>query len=284
MSTGLFKKISAPKRVSRSSPARTAQWYTWSPAALQALRALSKSLAKFEPPSIIHLRRRRGYDYTFTLAHTRISKSPAGRDLAELTNSLLSMKPPDEVVFFTGLLDEQIDGQTLHYLIAILRDTITKKLRSEWGALYAPLATVGEDAGDFPLHCDLYVPELLWNIFEDVPTDGSGAAMFLESKKLLEILSGLKTVPTRTLTGIQKCLTKTLVSDRYTWFYDQLHGDDHPWTAALGRRLRESATSVCLGRGEGYLLHDRLWLHGRQKPKGSVSKKRVHRLVFDVEG
>src|SRR6188474_3055603 len=122
MRTELFREISAPKRVSRSPLARTAPWFTWSPAALRALRALSKSFAKFQPPSIVHLRRRRGYDYTFTLAHTQISKSPAGRDLAELANSLLSMKPPDKVAFFTGLLDEQIDGQTLHYLIAILRD------------------------------------------------------------------------------------------------------------------------------------------------------------------
>src|SRR5262245_27757584 len=124
----LFKEISAPKRVSRSPLARTARWLTWSPVALRALRALSKSLAKFQPPSIVHLRRRRGYDYTFTLAHTRISKSPAGRDLTELANSLSSMKPPDEVVFFTGLIDEQIDGQTLHYLIAIVRDAIVKRL------------------------------------------------------------------------------------------------------------------------------------------------------------
>jgi len=41
-------------------------------------------------------------------------------------------------------------------------------------ALYAPL-TPGNN-GEFPLHCDMYIPKRLFNVFDDVPDDDSGAS------------------------------------------------------------------------------------------------------------
>jgi len=211
-----------------------------------------------------------------------MANSPLGCDIAELARGLTELPPPEGVYFFAGLLDGQINGQTLHYLFAIMRDAIAEQAKSPWAALYAPLATVGEDAGDFPLHCDMYVPEMLWNVFEDVPRDGSGAAIFLQTKELLRILDKMKSFPRPLLNSVRYCFTTPLENDRYKWLYDKLHGQKHAWTAALGRRLSKRQIRISMRKGDGYLVHDRRWLHGREEPTIAVSKKRVHRLVFDV--
>lgn len=244
---------------------------------------LQKRLDGYEPPKLVHLRRRQQYDYTYTLSHARLRDSALGCDIASLASELLRWQVPQAILLFSGLVNKQIGGRTLHYILSALRDAIVDQKASPWAALYAPLGDVGE-AKEFPLHCDMYVPELLWNVFEDVPADGSGASMFLRTEVMFDTISAMKSFPNARARKIRSCLESRQTSDRFQWLYDQLHGSWHPWTRELERHFASKRERMVFARGEGYLLHDRRWLHGRERPSGVVSTKRVHRLVFDVDG
>ena len=278
----LFRVVTPPHRIRSSRLLRESRCYTWSPDAVSLLRFLRRDLTKAGRPHIIHLQRGQGYDYTYSLSHTSLLDSDVAEDIAELTKKLIAIRPPLSVVFFSGLIDEHITGRVIHYLFAIMRDVLARTARSQWAAIYAPSASVGDDAGDFPLHCDLYVPEMLWNIFEDVPTDGSGAAVFLETRTMLDIMQQVESLPPSTVRAVEKCLTTRSRRDRYDWFYNKLYGPEHPWAQELTHRMLKERARVGLAKGDGYLIHDRTWLHGREALSSAVSTKRFHRLVFDV--
>jgi hypothetical protein len=246
------------------------------------LRKLSRALRKFDRPRIVHLKRGRGYDYTYTLNHTNILDSPLAQGFVELVNKLVGFHVDASIHLLCGLIDEHVTGEVIHYLFAMLRDVIVEKGRSPWSALYTPLGDVGDGIGEFPLHCDLYVPEMLLNIFDDVPSDGTGATVLLETRKMLEIIRQIDSFPASTVRSIRRCLTMPSRRDRFNWFYNVLHGPEHPWTNELNSRMQKELITFRLTRGDGYLIHDRAWLHGREAPSTSVSTKRIHRLVFDV--
>ncbi|MEJ7609069.1 MAG: hypothetical protein WKF37_23045 [Bryobacteraceae bacterium] len=74
-------------------------------------------------------------------------------------------------------------------------------------------------------------------------------------------------------------LTNRAGHDRYDELFDILHGV-HPWSFKLRRALLASQIRIKLYRGEGYLLDDRKWLHGRDPQSTGVDTSRMHRLAF----
>jgi hypothetical protein len=124
MPTQIFNKIPLPERMLNVPLATDSSWYTWSADARCILSALGGALANIEPPRLVHLKNGRGYDYTFSVAHTGLLETPVGCDVASLAAVLLELSPPKEIIFFTGLLDEHISGHILHFLFALIRDAI----------------------------------------------------------------------------------------------------------------------------------------------------------------
>ena len=59
-----------------------------------------------------------------------------------------------------------------------------------------------------------------------------------------------------------------------------LYESDSRKIADLAEAMQNLQQVIPLRSGEGYVLHDRFWLHGRLAPSGGVTSKRVHRLVF----
>lgn len=113
MPTDLFKALRIPKHLVNSQLAAESHWFTWSPTAKRVLRALARVVESFEAPRIVHLQRKRGYDYTYSLDHTHLAGSSVGRDIVALATDLTQLTAPDGVLFFAGLLDNEIDGRTL---------------------------------------------------------------------------------------------------------------------------------------------------------------------------
>lgn len=134
----------------------------------------------------------------------------------------------------------------------------------------------------FALHADLYPPMFLLNIFDDVPSDSSGASLFLPAERFFESIHSLQCIPGDIKAAMVDCLDRPVPEDRYQEFYDLLHGD-HQWTGELQKELQGHARAIKLFRGEGYILNDRRWLHGRTAPSGGVPQNRLYRLVFDTE-
>jgi hypothetical protein len=171
-----------------------------------------------------------------------------------------------------------MSSDDLRLLFAGLRDALTPDVSNHSGALYAPLGDTGGEPSEFPLHCDLYVPVRLWNLFDEVPAKGrSGSSIFLRTSDLTALATRCG-VPAAIRTQIKDCL-KGDGRDRYDEFYSLLY-DDTPSGQELDRLMRSASYRIRLQRGEGYLIHDRLWMHGRTITEHTVTRNRLHRLTF----
>ncbi len=136
---------------------------------------------------------------------------------------------------------------------------------------------VFQTQGDFPLHSDLYPPAILFNVFDRVPDDNSGASLFLPMKSLEQMLGRWPVAQRR----LAQLLAPETNEDRYEEFYDFLHGS-HPWVESVEKAMSSEQLVVRFSRGQAYMVNDRLWLHGRCAPAGRVTSARLHRLIFDT--
>lgn len=254
-------------------------WHTWSALARRRIADAVPALLEAGPPSLIHLRQGRAYDYTFSLLGKQAQR--LGPVLGSITEALCTMRVSTRIVLLTELLDDGVDGVALHHLFAWLRDDIARRRRHPFGALYAPLGTIGPTAGDFPLHADLYPPELLFNVFDDVPDDGSGTSLFMPMPCFVRTLPQIERLPVTCRERLEELLRSRVVKDSYDEFFNLLYGTEHPWHGEARTMLASAAFGLRFRRGEGYLIHDRRWLHGRRAPRGGVGANRVHRLVFE---
>jgi len=272
----LFERVDPPRSQARLPINRVAQWYSWSPEFVCAIRELRPFLRSLPEPTLIRVRHLTEYGDTFHVpAETPQILTPFVRSLSRLPR-------PRGIMLFTGLLDGPMDGFALRRLFALLRHSIAGILGDERFSLYAPLGDVGANAGDFALHCDLYLPELLFNVFEEVAADTSGTSLFLSVAHLLRIMKSLPRVPRRVMESVADAAAKPLKRDSFDKLYGLLHGSRHPWAAELERAMSQRQERIKLNRGQGYLVHDRAWLHGREAASGGVSIRRVHRLVFNT--
>lgn len=197
--------------------------------------------------------------------------------------SLYRITVPQHIMLFTNLLDEYLNGHTLHRLFALFRAALADVSRDQTCALYSPLGTAAWWARSFPLHADLYIPELLFNIFDDVPEDWSGESVFLNFSALQQLMVDNERLPEKVRLQIVERFQCPLERDYFTKVYYLLHGRWHRWVKELERGMLTHQLQVRLYSGQGYMIHDRTWLHGRQNSRGRISTRRLHRLIFNTK-
>lgn len=263
------------------SPYGPVHWYTWSAEFRSFLRSVRTRDAFRElKPELVFIEGFNEYNYTWQLPPERIPAFDPEGYFARYADVLFNTTPGEELLFFDGLIDTEISGEEFHKIFSIFRSLISHNLRNEMEALYTPLTV--SNKGYFPLHCDLYIPRLLFNVYESVPNDDSGASLFLRTDTLCrDILPLLTKMPAETQGHIAGILSDSSYTDRYEEFYELLNNRYNPWYYQLKRRSEQQRFAIRFGKGQGYMLHDRRWLHGRLKPSGLLTEKRVHRLVFN---
>ncbi len=221
------------------------------------------------------------YNYSYHVDLKTILAADKKEIFKKFASILYRINLSDKISFFTNLINKEITGEDFHKIFAIFRTIIADTHKNEMEALYAPLTT--SNKGYFPLHCDLYIPRLLFNIYERVPTDRSGVSMFLNMNTLLEeILPNVSKMPKQVKSRIVSIVSSRHNIDYYDEFYDLLNSRNNPWYFQFRRMEEKHQFSLKFKKGQGYLLHDRKWLHGRTKPNGLMTEKRVHRLVFNI--
>ena len=256
-------------------------WFTWSTEFRNGLRTWSDYCQDLPDPPLVHVMRGEPYDYTFDLPLSRVG-DPSVRDwLRRGADSLYSLNPGRQIMFLTGILGPWLEPRSMHLLIAGLRSAVADLAGEPMAALYAPLGEYGDDCKDFPLHADLYPASLLLNIFNEVSGDDSGESLFISAEGFASVLTTIRSLPHRVYERLFGCLAESSHHDRFQEFFELMYGDDNPWKNELRVALEARQTSVLFRAGEGYLLHDRRWLHGRTAPTGGVPRSRLHRLVFD---
>lgn len=274
----LFQETPPPAAHQRFTRKHQVRWLTWSPYFLQFLPAIKKQSRKYQEVDFVFEDQYQDYNYTYTV---RLEALDPGflEAMRHFVYDLHHFDPGEHIVFFHGLINRKVDGKTFHFLFALLRALLVQMTRDEMGALYSPL-TSGKRLDDFPLHCDLYIPGILWNVMEAVARDGSGHSTFLPLRTLFEeVLPQVSRMEQATRTHLEKLVYSTVRQDHYDQFYQLLYRE--AWCREVIRMQRNYRWRILLDKGEGYLLHDRTWMHGRDRTHGGVSGKRLHRLIFN---
>lgn len=274
----IFETVEPPTRLRRNRFASAVAWWTWSREFRKFLREWRAYAHRAGRPAVKLVGRRRPYGETYS---HHVEGGPLGRELNEFARSLMSSVSRGMFVCLDGLLDGACGRRGLHLLFAAMRESIVTQRNDPRAALYNPLGSTGPDEGDFPLHADLYAPRFLFNVFDDVPGDGSGASVFLAHGDFRRALRETRSLGASWRQRILRCLAPVVSGDRYDEFWGLLHGSERPWRGELRQNLRRAQHVVLFARGQGYLLDDRRWLHGREAPNGGVTRDRIHRLIFD---
>jgi hypothetical protein len=275
----LFRSAKPPHPLKSSPVNPYARWLTWSVEAKRSLGRFRQEAGQLFPPKLIRLHGGLEFDKTYSISREELRGLKCFVELEWMAKVLCSVKPNHSILLFRNLLDDEFMGEHLHKLFSALRSVIVASSGRMSVALHAPLGYVGRKGVCFPLHADLYVPDLLWNVFDQVPSDGSGASTFLSVDTFRQLLQ-LAHVPLRTKATLLSCLEDNSREDRFRTFYDLLYTQGADWSDRLDSAMRKHQLCVPMQYGEGYMLNDRRWLHGREAPSNGVTEKRVHRLVF----
>lgn len=273
----IFQPIAPPHKQAKHPINRHASWYTWSANFLDVCQGLENEAHRLGQPKFIHLRGGKPYDYTFSLGKSSALDERLVRDLNPFAEDLYNLPDSNSIILFDAMLGEHLSARGLHLLFAFFRDALASLSGNPMCALYAPLRGT---QNKFPVHSDLYVPQILFNVFDDVPNDSSGATLFLSGEEFKQLLPTVKSLPQSVREKIVQILNGNSTEDHYDEFYRLLYLN--VWTKELMEKMKPKLLRVKLYSGQGYLIDDRAWLHGRERVKGGVSQKRLHRLIFNT--
>lgn len=280
MESLLFDQVGPPSRQARLAINEMSSWYTWSSDVRSLLQHLDKQ--RLPRPALIQVGSRRQYDYSYSLPGW-LPRDPAiASELDTLAAELFRLRISRQLTFFTGLLGRGIRPRTLSVVFAFWRDALVRRTGEPRSAFYAPLGTTGSTHSDFPLHSDLYPARNLWNVFDRVALKG-GSSTFLALRHLDLILQEGGASLERVRQRVHYYYSATDGRDHYEQLFGLLYDPELPWTSHLRSRIERMRSQIKLHSGQGYLLNDRLWLHGRTSTPERIQKRRVHRLVFDTE-
>lgn len=277
----IFCRIDPPRHLAQLEINKYATWHSWSDEFRDFLFHASGELNRFPPPPTRRIKRLSRYNYTFSLPPQAWKDNFLRDQLKGFTQSLAATRPRRKLMLFDGLLGPNLDGRRLHVLFALARGALVESAADEFAAMYTPLGDTGSDVGDFLLHADMYVPQYLFNVFDHVPPKTGGSSTFLPVLMLKRIIDRQARLPTSAARRLIAMFESKSRNDLYERCFDLLHGQ-HPWVSELEQDLADHQLTIPLRSGQGYLLHDRSWLHGRNKPSGGVTASRIRRLIYGI--
>ncbi|SRR6266545_77470 len=267
-----------PSRLSHIPIAAGSRWFTWSPEFRDFAQRLRKDSTLRRRVQIIEVKQCRPYGATYSTDLERLPQSDY--DLFQVfAKSLYDLRLDSRAIFLRNMLPSNFTANEVRSLFALLREALVRVAGVQSGALYSPVTPKRRDNG-FNLHADLFLTSHLWVVFDDVPADGTGASLLLPFSRLVKAICTCEELPNAVATEILDLLSLPLRRDSYNRLYLLLHSKRHEWSAALRANLEALVYMVPFHRGEGYLINDRLWLHGREPVSTSISSRRFHRLIF----
>ncbi|WP_146165956.1 hypothetical protein [Stenotrophobium rhamnosiphilum] len=199
--------------------------------------------------------------------------------LLDFAKSLDDWRISDKMILFRDMFPAALDSRKMRVLFSLLRVAVTEIYGDQRASLSAPVTPERKDLG-FPLHADLFLSSKLWLIFDDVPDDKSGASLFMSRQNLLHLLKKQPKFPVSALKDVRQLMCGKVSRDSFDKLFRILHGGANEWSDELSLSLQKAAMKIRLRRGEGYLMDDRRWLHGRDAATRPVAAWRFHRLTF----
>lgn len=274
----LLIQVPIPPHHRERALAHCAKWYSWSPEARRYIERNKPVLKALAAPAFANVRGCYPYDssYTYRLAALPDSLRDFGLETAE---ALLRIRTEKTLRYLTGMIEPPLSSPIMHKLFALIRTCAANLIGDARAALHAPVKTERVDKG-FPLHFDLFLTDRLLLIFDDVPPGGRGKALFLSGCDYKAAVTNNHLMQPRTKQRLLELLAGAAHADTFDEWYQLVYLSDDLGVASLRKAMKMSSLAIKLRRGEGYLLNDRHWLHGRTAINGRISTKRFHRLIF----
>jgi hypothetical protein len=223
------------------------------------------------------------YTVTWHVPADAIGDSGLRREMLDFARAFYHYElPVQEALILTRMLDGPGAGGTLH-LFGWLRGALAEISGEASSAIAAPTGNSGDDDGSFELHSDMWIPALLFNVFNHV-VPGQGASLLLSTDEMWLVAADAG-VPEEILAQMNAARVEAGECDYFEQFNGLLYGD-HPWSDAVRRALTAAAVSVPMGPGQGYFVNDREWLHGRTPLAADalppeLKEDRLYRLAYN---
>jgi hypothetical protein len=223
------------------------------------------------------------YTLTWHVPVNEILDGGLRREMLDFARAMYHYElPPGDVVILTGMLDGPGADGALH-LFGWLRAALSAISGEESSAIAAPTGQAGDLDGSFALHADMWIPALLFNVFNHV-VPGQGASLLLSMDDMWDVA-----VDAGVPAEIRARMADARVDAGECDYFEQFNGllyDDHPWTDDVRRALIAAAIELPMAPGQGYFVNDREWLHGRTAlAPGALppelKEDRLYRLAYN---
>lgn len=245
---------------------------TWDPKFKSFFLRLLSSPALPKRVSLKAIRGCEPYESSYEISTQTIDQSDRS-ELLSWGKQLLRFDPEARLCILSNMLPRGWSKQNTRRLFALIRRSITDSLAQDQLCLYSPVVRARRDSG-FPLHADCFMTPRLLLVFDEIPSDGTGASLFLTKSKLMARLRHDSERAAAREKSIRDLLASSPSQDSFDRLFAALYPTDEI-VPALEQQFR-----VRFRSGDGYVIDDRHWLHGREACSGSVSSFRFHRLTF----
>ncbi|HEU4534809.1 MAG TPA: hypothetical protein VFS00_11850 [Polyangiaceae bacterium] len=221
------------------------------------------------------------YGWAYELPAPPAEGTPLWGHLEALSRAFYELTlPPDGVAFLCRLFDHGVEPGAVRFLFAALQRHLPRRHPGAL-ALNLPIEPADPLGSAFPLHADLFLQPILLTVFHRVPAEETGASTFLPVEALYRLLGEIEAMPAAVAERVRTCFDDRS-GDHFDELVDLLYDRRHPWAAEVWRGLRAAQHRATLRGGEGYVLDDRRWLHGRERQRFRVETDRLCRVVFDT--
>jgi hypothetical protein len=196
-----------------------------------------------------------------------------------LSRGLASIAAPSTPFFFRDLIGHDISSLAVSHFCALLARGLNEFNTSDQGpAMFVP-PNPSPVSSDFWVHSDLFPSRRLLIIYDQVHAPEWAASLLLSWANAFRALEQAE-VSSRSLAIIRRLLTRSTTDDGFDELFRLLYDDSSPRGQRIAELLRVQSVCIPFRRGEGYLLDDRQWVHGRLLTRGSTTRARFRRLVF----
>lgn len=251
------------------------RWWTWSLEARRFLMAERRELEslRLESTNVVH------NDYPTALLPVPGHRLRQLLDhVVPLSDGMRSLVPEIEPRFLCGLFRPPLSPKAVSHFCALLARAQNDRRPGPAPAMFVP-PNQSPISSDFLPHSDLFPRRRLLIVYDQVAAPEWSESLLLPWAQAFPVLrsSGM---PARSLARIRKLLSIRVAADGFDELFKLLYDDKVPHGKRVMEAFRTVSTCVPFRRGEGYLLDDRRWLHGRRLTRGATTRARFRRLVF----
>jgi hypothetical protein len=273
----LFEATPVPRHHRGNPLHRHGRWYSWSRRARQFFARCHAAEVRPLRPQRLRVPRCEPYGETFHLDPAPLDRAGLRAELYAFAAELRALEVGDEMLLFRDLYRDA-DPRLVDALFSWLRAELVASAGDPRAALFSPPTPARGKDNRFLLHADLFVVDKLWLIFDDVPGDGSGRSTFVPRPAFVECLGQVRSLPALARAQLVQLVHGEIRRDSFNRLYRLLHLAR--WRNELAEALDGATLRIGLRSGEGYLLNDRFWLHGRDQVSAPVGTRRFRRLTF----